>query len=365
VARELRAAAHQVPDLFTPGARLVVACSGGQDSTTLLHALSRRRPKLDLLAVHVDHALRAESALDAQRVGSLVAELGLAVEVVRVDVAAYRRQLGGSSIQQAARAARYHALAQVASAQQAQAVLVAHTADDQAEALLLHLLRGAGLLGLAGMRLDQWFDPGRLGPVPAEWTAPGGACRLVRPLLGVLRSTTLAYCREAGLKVVEDASNQSRTYARNRVRLDLLPVLEGFNPAVRTVLARTAELAAEDGAALDAMVAVVGEQIGRPLADPAVRSYDLAGWRQQPRAVQRRLLRQALHELLGTLVDVRAAPIDDALDVVNAAQGASRYHLPYGVELVVDEGSIDVRRHGAALPRQRAHKSWGPEVPRV
>jgi tRNA(Ile)-lysidine synthase len=243
VRRQLRSAAQRVPDLFQPATRLVVGYSGGQDSTCLLHALISSRLDLEIVAVHIDHGLRTSSGEDAQRVMSLANALGARGEVRRVDVGEYRRGLPGWSVQQAARAARYQALAGVAHSYGAAAVMVGHTADDQAETFLLNLLRGTGLGGLAGMRMDELLDTRRLGPPAPGLDSGGSDLRLARPLLGVARSITQAYCVEIGLAVVEDASNQLRAYTRNRVRLDLLPALEEFNPAIRTVIARTAELA--------------------------------------------------------------------------------------------------------------------------
>jgi tRNA(Ile)-lysidine synthase len=365
VRRELRASALRLPDLFQAGTRLVVGYSGGQDSTCLLHALCQRRPSLDILATHIDHALRAESATDAQRVAQLASSLGAAAQVSRVDVAAYRRDLPGWSMQQAARAARYQALAAVARKFDAAAVLVAHTADDQAETLLLKLMRGTGLAGLAGMRLDESVDPSQLGPpLPnSSGDVQPRRMRLARPLLKVTRATTLAYCAELGLSVVEDASNQSRAYSRNRVRLDLLPVLERFNPAIREVLARTADLAAEDVAALNAIVdALYASLASAP--EPDLREYGLRLWRAQPRAFQRRLLRHGLDSLLGSLADVRAAPIEDALDVLGSGLAGQTYHLPYGVELCIRSESFVLRLHGRARQRTRPN-TWGTQLPRV
>jgi tRNA(Ile)-lysidine synthetase-like protein len=364
VRRNLRAAAARVPEVFAPGTRVLVGFSGGQDSTCLLHALTHSRLGLQVVAAHVDHSLRSDSAADAQRVVDLARGMGVEVEVRRVDVAAYRQALPGWSVQQAARAARYQTLASIADSRGAAALLVAHTSDDQAETLLINLLRGAGLQGVAGMRMDEIIRPARLGPRLPELGALPDAMRLVRPLLRVARSTTLAYCAElAGVSLVEDASNQSRAYTRNRVRLDLLPVLETFNPGIRAVLARTADLAAEDIAALEALVderyASVVHAGG---AD--VLAYDLQLWRAQPRALQRRLLRRGLEALLGGLVDVRAAPIEDALDVVQSAMPAQAYHLPHGVELCILPHTFQLRLHGAARPRSRP-KRWGVEVSRV
>jgi len=358
VRRSLRTAAVRLPELFTPGRRLVVAFSGGQDSTCLLHALAHSHRQLELLAVHVDHALRPDSAEAAQRVVELAQSIGAACQVRRVDVAAYRKRVHGWSVQQAARAARYQALATVVDQYQARAVLVAHTGDDQAETLLLNLIRGTGFNGLAGMRLEEWLDPRRLGPPAFDAWSPGATLRVVRPLLRVPRSTTLAYCMHFGLPHVEDASNQSRAYTRNRVRLDLLPALEQLNPAIRTVLARTADLAADEVAALEALVAELHPTLARD------HTYQLRSFRAQPRALQRRLLRFGLESLLGGLVDVSDAPIEDALDLLQTGRPKQAYHLPYGVELCIASESFTLRLDGRA--RQPEHqKTWEVDIPRV
>jgi tRNA(Ile)-lysidine synthase len=177
-----------------------------------------------------------------------------------------------------------------------------------------------------------------------------------------LRSTTLAYCAEFGLSVVEDASNQSRAYTRNRVRLDVLPALERFNPRIRAVLARTADLAADDVAALDAIIGALLSRLSR--AD----GYDLRLWRDQPRAIQRRLLRRALELVVGDLADVRAAPIEDALELLQFGTSGQTYHLPHGVELRIAADRFHLDTAGRAMARRRApHQpnNWGVEVTRV
>ena len=340
VSDALRHATARLPDLLAPGKQLVVGYSGGQDSTCLLHALAQRG--LDVLAVHVDHGLRAESAADAARVAENAARLAVECRVVRVDVLA-----SGRGVQAAARAARYQALAEVVAQVRGEALLMAHTADDQAETVLLNLLRGTGLAGLAGMRMDE----------------RRGNLRVARPLLRLERRITLAYCQELGLSVVEDISNRSRRYTRNRVRLDLMPALETFNPAIRTVLARLADLVAEDEAALAHEAAAVQVLLARQ-AEPGSLAYDRTGWRAQPRAVQRRVLRLGLHQLLGALIDVPAAPIEDALDLLQSTRGCQAYHLPGGIELRTAEADFVLRLHGRARAPTRP-KSWGIGPPCV
>ena len=177
------------------------------------------------------------------------------------------------------------------------------------------------------------------------------------------------------MTVIEDASNQSRDFTRNRVRLDLLPTLERYNPSIREVLARTADLAAEDLAALEAVVDGVYTSLARtnPRGASRARSVrtdtvevevDLRLFQAQPRALQRRLLRRGLQTLLGDLVDVRAAPIEDALDVIRSAGPANAYHLPHGVELCIGSETILLRLYGKAR-RPNRRNTRESEVPQL
>ncbi len=341
-------------DALRVGKKLVVAFSGGQDSTCLLHALTELGTEtgMEVVAAHVDHCLRSGSAEDAARAIDAARALGVRGVLRRADVSAYRALQKRCSIEQAARAARYQILAQVAADEKADAVAVAHTADDQAETVLLNLVRGTGLAGLAGMRLDDVLDPARLGPpLPEAVDSMGGLAprvRVVRPLLRVERRVTAAYCRELGLPVIEDVSNLSRAHTRNRVRLDILPGLEDLNPSVRSALARMADLVAEDVDALDQMARAQHARLARRAGARALK-YDLAGWREQPRALQRQLLRLGIEALTGGLENVPSAPIEDALDLVQTGGRGRSYHLPRETELTISDDGLILQRRGPRL----------------
>jgi tRNA(Ile)-lysidine synthase len=210
---------------IAPGERVVVACSGGPDSTALLDSLARLAPprRLELHVAHVDHRLRAGSAGEAATVQALAEERGLPFSALQVDVEP------GGSLQERARVARHRALSDVANRLGAGAIALGHTADDQAETVLMRLLRGATPCSLAAMGLRDG--------------------RLARPLLRVWRADTCAYCAELGLVPVDDPSNRDPRHLRTRVRLELLPALEAVFPGARRrlcVLAdRQRQLAAE------------------------------------------------------------------------------------------------------------------------
>ncbi|MCY3905298.1 MAG: tRNA lysidine(34) synthetase TilS [Caldilineaceae bacterium] len=222
------------------GATVVVGVSGGADSVTLLHLLAGLREawSIDLVAAHLDHGLRVESGDDA----AFVAEISQDWEVPLESAALPRGALaGGGNLEAAARRARYRFLAEIAAGRRADGktveVAVAHTANDQAETVLMNLIRGSGLDGLAGMRAARpLFVDDR--PVPGV--------QLVRPLLGATRDEILQYLARHRLPWREDPSNRDRSLVRNRLRHEILPQLEAINPRVVASLCRTATLLAAE-----------------------------------------------------------------------------------------------------------------------
>ena len=224
-----------------PGGLVLVACSGGADSLALAAAVAFEAPHAGLTAgaVLVDHGLQDGSLAVAVRAAGQCRRLGLdPVEVVTVRVAC-----SGSGPEAQARDARYRAFEEVAERVGAMAVLLGHTLDDQAEQVLLGLVRGSGARSLSGM-------PARRGPY-------------VRPLLGVARATTTAACEAAGLTAWVDPHNSDPAYGRVRARA-LLPVLETeLGPGTVAALARSADLLREDADALDDLAAQARDKIGQ------------------------------------------------------------------------------------------------------
>ena len=233
---EVRRAVRGALAGFPAGSAVVVALSGGADSLALAAATAFEAPKAGLtaVAVTIDHGLQDGSADAAAAAAARARSLGLEAKVVRVEVGAD----GGPEA--AARAARYAALRDEACALRAAAVLTGHTLDDQAETVLLGLSRGSGAASLQGM-------------APRSDLADGIA--LLRPLLGVRRTTTRAACQAQDLVPWDDPHNADPSYARVRVRLQVLPVLETeLGPGIAEALARTAEQLREDAAAFDEMI---------------------------------------------------------------------------------------------------------------
>jgi len=218
-----------------PQKPVLVGVSGGPDSLCLMDIL--RRAGYPLIVAHFNHRLRPEAEQEADAVAGLARTLGLKFVTDSADVRAHALSQG-LSLEEAARMLRYRFLFASAREHAAQAVAVGHTADDQVETVLMHFLRGAGLAGLKGMEtrsLLPLFDP----QIP-----------LIRPLLGMWRGETEAYCRENDLQPHQDASNADQVYFRNRLRHTLIPELEKYNPRLKESLLRSAQALQGDYVAL-------------------------------------------------------------------------------------------------------------------
>ncbi|MFV2115157.1 tRNA lysidine(34) synthetase TilS [Micromonospora sp. LOL_025] len=300
------------------GGPVLVACSGGADSLALAAATAFVAPRLGRAAglVTVDHGLQEGSARRAAAVVTWAREVGLApVESVRVEVAG---RPGGPEA--AAREARYRALAEVANRLGAAALLTGHTRDDQAETVLLALARGAGPRGLAGMPARRDLDG-----VP-----------LLRPLLEVGREQTRTACAVLGLSPWEDPHNADPSYARARVRADLLPALvRALGPGVLDNLARTARLVAADNAVLDELAAAALADVRHPDGGLAVRGLaDLAP------AVRGRVLHAWARELGAPPAALSYRHVTALDTLVTGWRGQGAAHLPGGLRVLRRDGRL-------------------------
>ncbi|HEX6655507.1 MAG TPA: tRNA lysidine(34) synthetase TilS [Candidatus Limnocylindria bacterium] len=297
-----------------PDAQLVLAISGGPDSTALLHGAAHLvadgTRQWRLLVAHLDHGLRPDSEADASHVAQMAATLGLPSRRERVDVAALARA-EGRSIEDAGRQARYRFLERIADdVGPAALIATAHTADDVAETILLRIARGSGLRGLRGI-------PSRRG-------------RVVRPLLGERRERMRAALDAAGIPYLADPSNEDPAAAdRNRVRLEVLPALEKLNPRAVDALLRLSGLAAADDEALDAVAAAELARRHGP---------DGLDWRHPPaRAIGRRVIR-----LLAAEPAPGAERIEAVLDAAEGPRGGLTIELGGGRQVSVRERTIRV-----------------------
>jgi len=279
--------------LPSSGETVVVAVSGGADSTALLLAIEelKRFNKLytGICVAHLDHRLRKSSSKDAKWVADLSARLGFKSVIGRAKVLDDVDETN-DNLEQAARNARYAFLERTAKKVSANYVLTAHTMDDQAETVLLRLMRGSASLGLGGMEA--------LRPL-----AKNSSIKLVRPLLWARRSETEDYCRLRRINFLSDEMNDDLTFARVKVRKQLLPLMQSFNNKIVEAISRTATHLRDDGAVLgsdsDALLqraAVSNEES----AETKVPALDVKVLAEAPPALRRRALRQWLSNARGS-----------------------------------------------------------------
>ena len=303
-------------------ARLVVAVSGGADSVSLLLALDELvrcgKLKVDLRVAHLDHRLRKGSGDDARWVKALAKRLEYSV-IARSMKVSQRAVATQDNLEQAARRARYQFLFQVARKTEAQIVLTAHTVDDQAETVLLNLLRGSGSDGLRG-----------IGPVRS--LAEGSEVALVRPLVSwARRADTESYCLARDIDFLMDEMNGDQRFARVRVRHQLLPLMASFNPRIVESLARVAELAREDSAALekqaDEILRMSMSNNSKTVGHKRLKVQPV--WSAGP-ALRRRALRQWIRECRGDLKRLERVHILAVESLLTGDRGGRVIELPGG-----------------------------------
>lgn len=305
---------------------VLVALSGGADSTALVAVLAALRDEgrlKSVSALHVDHGLRVGGDLDAACARASCDRLAVPFRSVKV-------QVGGGNVQAAARRARYRALRAEAERTGATRIATGHTLSDQAETFLLRALRGAGARGLSAI-------PPRRGPI-------------IRPLIDAGRDEILAFLEARGLRWREDPSNATPRYARNAVRLELVPVLRRLEPRFERALARAADLLRDDERALSRRAAsIVGGE----------RSADVSALLAEPRAVRRRAVRSLWREASGGARALPAARVDEVLALCGRG-GPGRLSLPGGFEALAAYGRLTVQGSAPAASRAAEVEVAGP-----
>jgi len=315
---------------------LLAAVSGGPDSVCLLHILVNLKEELGirLHVAHLNHQLRgADSEADARYVSDLAHRLGVPVTVEQRDVKAYHARQH-CSLEEAAREVRYSFLAQVAKTIGASRVAVGHTIDDHIETILMHLIRGTGTRGLRGLQPSSW------------WQSLGDSLTVIRPLLEVSRQETVGYCHQHQLMPRIDVSNLSLSPLRNRIRHQLLPLLQSYNPQVTQALLRTARIAGDDLAFLDGAGARLWGELVRREGDTII--LDKKGFLELHPALKRHLLRASIEKLLGNLMDIETRHIEEIMDALTKPAG-KRINLPGGLIFSVEYDKYLIGQDLAAL----------------
>lgn len=299
--------------MLSPGDRVLVAVSGGPDSVCLLSVLQALAKEFDLAlqVAHLDHMFRGkESADEALFVANLAKKLGIPATLEQIDVPAFCRERGLSS-QEGAREVRYAFLQRIAEKKGSCRIALGHTSDDQAETVIMRLLRGAGTSGLSAI--------------------PPVRDSIIRPLINITRDEVMRSLEETGLAYVMDPSNFKPVYTRNRVRLEIMPVLKRFNPRIVETLAAEAGLLRDEDEAIDRHCAALADSIlVRKENDLFIKR---AGFNILPPAFKRRLLKKA-SDLAGVKSSgLSLDQIDEAIAFMAGARTGRTMNLPYGLTL--------------------------------
>ncbi len=301
--------------MLQPGEKVVVGVSGGADSMALLHALWEvRRPfHLSLVVAHLDHGLRPQGEKEANFVRQAARRLGIPFFHRKADVRSWQKEKG-LTIQEAAREARYAFLNDALLANEASKIALGHTADDQAESVLMRILRGSGTRGLSGI------PPVRQGI-------------FIRPLIGVWRKEVESFLKEKKVAFLEDPSNRSDRYLRNRVRHELLPVLRRYNPRVHETLAQMADLfRAEEEfwqSHLEEKFPGVVRSKGKDFL-----TLDIPSLMSQPLPIRLRCFRLAIEKMQGHLRRVSLPHILAIENLLEASDPNKTFKLPGGLTVI-------------------------------
>jgi len=308
---------------------VVLAVSGGPDSLCMADAIVSLQSEIHVRPVlaHLNHGLRGQDAKDDVLFVQSFAETHH-VGFYTADIDVWKMHLDRRlSVEEAARIARYSFLASVAHQTKASHIAVAHNADDQVETVLLRLIRGTGIAGLQGMKA--------ISPLKSEYETDDATLQILRPLLSMPRQMIVQYCSEQNLAPRYDSTNDERHHMRNRIRLDLLPLLEQFNPGVRKVIGRLAETAASDMEIINYTTKLTLETIGVNDGNSSV--FDRSAWCKLPVGLQRSTLREGLLQFNGVLTHVKYAGIEEAREVLNGTAVHAEIAILSNVRIVVSK----------------------------
>ncbi len=319
-------------DLLSPGDRIVVAVSGGPDSVALLSCLVglSSRWNWNLNIGHVNHCLRGtESEEDADFVEKLGTHFGVPVSIREARLKKQDAKFAKKSLQAYAREARYQALETILQERNATKMAMGHTADDQAETVLMWMLRGSGTGGLSGI-------------------PPKRGERIVRPLLDIHRSDILAYLNQQQLTYRMDSSNSQPVYLRNRLRQELMPHLKEYSPGIVNVLSRQAEIIRDDHDYLEILATEAFQQICVTKEERRLQ-LDRTGLLALPIAIRRRVVRYGLQQLKGNTDGLRFDVVQRLLGCLE--HGQSGWTINFNnVDVILEYDRLVFSKRGTNLP---------------
>jgi tRNA(Ile)-lysidine synthase len=322
--------------ILAPGEKVIVGVSGGADSLALMHLFVQVRDEMGIVphVVHVHHGIRGKEAdEDAVFVEQIAQAWAVPYTIQHVDVLALVKQQR-LSLEEAARKARYSILAQAATNVGTQLIAVAHNADDQAETVLMHLLRGSGLAGLRGILPIVSLD---------------GQSTIVRPLLDVPHSSLEEYCAANQITPRQDSSNADPAYFRNRLRHQIMPLLNELVPGLRERLGQSANLLSADHQLVWLRVLQGWNETVLEEGQQRVR-FRRKAWLLQPLAVQRELIRWVVQRLRGSLNDLSYENVEAGVQLAKNSETGAQVNLPNGLVIRLGYDEVIISEELAAVP---------------
>ena len=312
------------------GDTVIIGVSGGPDSVALLHILTalRHESGLSLHVAHFNHGWRKSAKMDEDFVRRLAGKRGLPCSCARMSG---RLVKAAASREERGREQRLRFFQNLAKRINAKAILLGHTQDDLVETVLMHILRGSGLQGMRGMLTRRQIR----------------GIVLIRPLLGVRKRDILAYLKRNGIRYRRDPTNQRIHFFRNRIRLELLPLLEKrYNAGVRAALANLADTVCADYDYLEAEARRIFERMAKHVSDNKVVRLNRKAFVRQPEAIKRMLVRLSVERLQKTMNRMTLAHMREIEDTLSRGNVGSVIHFPVRIRVRIGESCLDIFRAG-------------------
>ena len=307
--------------LIAPGDKVLVGVSGGTDSIALLHVLHwfSRIQNYSLIVVHINHMARGkDSDTDADFVGSIADKLKLRFYLKKIDVGIERLQLK-TSFQDAARIIRYQFFEETLQAVGGNKVALGHSADDQVETILMNIVRGTGLKGLTGI--------------------PQVRGNIIRPFLGSYRKDLEIYLNENDISFREDSSNSDKKYLRNRIRHELIPHLETYNPGIKKSLQEMSGIARREDSLLSQMTRdIFHQKLGERNEKNIV--WEIDDFQSYPITLRHRLVREIFCHITGDMQAITAHHVQQIINLFNSPKAGKTLNIPRGVTVTCRYESV-------------------------
>ena len=322
--------------LVETGSLIAVAVSGGQDSVCMLNVLNSLKNifGIRLYVIHIDHQLRGyESTTDASYVFELSKRLDIPIMIKTYNVNNYKDK-HHLTLEEAAREIRYTLFAEIVQEIGAKSIAVGHTLDDNVETILMHIIRGTGMRGLRGLQPDN------------IWRQGNTHVNVIRPMLNISRQETKDYCQLHQLEPRIDSTNLSLSPLRNKIRLQLLPLLESYNPNFKAALLRTAKTLRDEFTYLDTINLKHWNNITDIRKNTVI--FNKNKFNRLDTSIKRHLIRMAFEKLVRNLKDIEARHIDKILDALYKNPGKI-INLPYGLVFTIEYDRYLLGNDPAAL----------------